>query len=283
MTGKRRIAYSILLCTIGIGIAGLQCSLTPRYYTIQTSKVQEGKDLRILMLSDLHSCIYGKEQSQLLYYVKQEQPDLILLCGDIVDDKYPQDGAKQLFSQITDIAPCYYVSGNHEFWSGNAESIFRMIESYGIRVLRNEGEEIQIQDIPLTICGVDDPASVGGHQKRTYGDRDAYLKTLESFDNVATERFAILLAHRPEYIKEYAKHPFDLTLCGHAHGGQWRIPYLMNGLIAPNQGLFPQYAGGQYTCGQMTEIVGRGLLRDWKPRLFNPPEIVVVDIHGIRA
>lgn len=283
MTGKRRIAYSILLCTIGIGIAGLQCSLTPRYYNIQTSKIQEGKDLRILMLSDLHSGIYGKEQGQLLYFVKREQPDLILLCGDIVDDKYPQDGAKQLLSQITDIAPCYYVSGNHEFWSGNAESIFRMIESYGIRVLRNEGEEIQIQDIPLTICGVDDPASVGGHQKRTYGDRDAYLKTLESFDNVATERFAILLAHRPEYIKEYAKHPFDLTLCGHAHGGQWRIPYLMNGLIAPNQGLFPSYAGGQYTCGQMTEIVGRGLLRDWKPRLFNPPEIVVVDIHGIRA
>ena len=79
---------------------------------------------------------------------------------------------------------------------------------------------------------------------------------------------------------EYAKYPFDLVLCGHAHGGQWRIPYLLNGLIAPNQGLFPKYAGGQYICGSMTEIVGRGLARDWKPRLFNPPEIVVVEVRG---
>lgn len=281
MTRKKRIAYSLLLCAIGVGIAGLQCGLTPRHYNIQTSKVPEGKNLRILMLSDLHSCIYGKEQSQLLHFVKREQPDLILLCGDIVDDKYPQDGAKQLFSKIIDIAPCYYVSGNHEFWSGKAESIFRMIESYGIRVLRNESEEILIKNIPLTICGVDDPASVGGRQKRTYGDRNTYVKTLESFGDLPQDRFTILLAHRPEYINEYAKHSFDLTLCGHAHGGQWRIPYLMNGLIAPNQGWFPQYAGGQYICGQMTEIVGRGLLRDWKPRLFNPPEIVVVDIREI--
>lgn len=96
------------------------------------------------------------------------------------------------------------------------------------------------------------------------------------------DSFNILLAHRPEYIEEYGQYPFDLVLSGHAHGGQWRIPYLMNGLIAPNQGWFPKYAGGLYRHGDMTEIVGRGLLLDWKPRLFNPPEIVVVDIESQR-
>lgn len=283
MNMKKRAVCATILCAVGVGIAGLQCGLTSRHYYIQTEKIEQGKGLRLLMLSDLHSCLYGDSQSRLLYHVTVEQPDLILLCGDIVDDKQSQDNARALLSQLTAIAPCYYVSGNHEFWSENPEQIFHMIEGYGIRVLRNTRESITVQDIDLTLCGVDDPAANGTHQVHSYGDTETYLEILRQFDDLPDDRFTVLLAHRPEYIKEYAKHPFDLTLCGHAHGGQWRIPYLMNGLIAPNQGWFPQYAGGQYQCGKMTEIIGRGLLLDWKPRLFNPPEIVVVDVKGNTA
>lgn len=279
---KKRAVCAAVLCAVGMGIAGLQCGLESRYYVIRTDKIARGKGLRLLMLSDLHSCPFGENQSRLLFHVRMEQPDLILLCGDIVDDQRPQDHAKALLSQLTAIAPCYYVAGNHEFWSEDPAAIFRMIEGYGICVLRNMWKTITVQGIELTVCGVDDPAGNGTGEVHHYGDPAKYQENLHRFDEVPVDCFTVLLAHRPEYMREYAKHPFDLTLCGHAHGGQWRIPYLMNGLIAPNQGWFPQYAGGQYHCGKMTEIVGRGLMLDWKPRLFNPPEIVVVDVKGTK-
>lgn len=278
MNTKKRIICALLLCAAGIGIAGLQCGLTVRRYTVQSGKLAAGKRLRIVMLSDLHSYVYGADQSPLLKRVADEQPEVILLCGDIVDDKEPQQGAQMLLENIADIAPCYYVSGNHEFWSEDTESIFDMVQSYGIHVLRNAREEITVDGVRYTICGVDDPAGSGDRQPRSYGSREAHQKALSEFSDLPQDSFNILMAHRPEYIAEYARQPFDLVLCGHAHGGQWRIPYLMNGLFAPNQGLFPKYAGGLYCCGDMIEIVGRGLVLDWKPRLFNPPEIVVVDI-----
>ncbi len=278
MNMKKHVVSAAVLCAVGIAIAGLQYGLTIRRYTVQTDKIGEGKALRLVMLSDLHSYTYGSDQSPLLHRVAAEEPDVILLCGDIVDDKKPISGAKLLLQQITNIAPCYYVSGNHEYWSEDAEAIFNLIESYGICVLHNEREEISIAGEQYMICGVDDPAANGTRIRRSYGDRTEYLNTLDSFRDLSEDRFNILLAHRPEYIGEYAEYPFDLVLCGHAHGGQWRIPYLLNGLIAPNQGFFPTYAGGQYRCGDTTAIVGRGLMLDWKPRLFNPPEIVVVDI-----
>ncbi|MGO5095259.1 metallophosphoesterase [Agathobaculum sp. LCP25S3_E8] len=280
MDRRKRWIHAFVLCAIGIGIAGLQCGLVTRNYTLETEKLKEGQGMRLLMLSDLHSCIYGENQCQLMERIIREQPDCILLCGDIVDDKIPRDGAEQLLQQITQIAPCYYVSGNHEFWSGQAEDIFDMIEQYGVHVLRNDQETVTINEVSFILCGVDDPASTGTQQARSYGESEEYRRTLSQFQNLDEKQLCVLLAHRPEYITEYAKYPFDLVLCGHAHGGQWRIPYLLNGLIAPNQGFFPKYAGGQYTCGSMTEIVGRGLARDWKPRLFNPPEIVVVDLSG---
>lgn len=278
MTTQKRLVSAMLLCAVGVAIAGLQCGLTVRQYTVQTDKIGNGKHLRIVMLSDLHSYIYGTDQSPLLHKVVEQQPDIILLCGDIVDDKKPFAGAQMLLQRITDIAPCYYVSGNHEYWGEQPEKVFDMIQSYGIRMLHNEREEVITDGQCYTICGVDDPAASGQRVKRSYGDRSVYLHILNEFSDLSEDTFNILLAHRPEYIDEYAKYPFDLTLCGHAHGGQWRIPYVLNGLIAPNQGFFPRYAGGEYHCGNMTEIVGRGLMLDWKPRLFNPPEIVVVDI-----
>ena len=282
MNNKKRAACAVLLCAAGIGIAGLQCGLTVRQYTIQSNKVPAGKSLRLVMLSDLHSYIYGYDQSSLLQKAADAQPDMILLCGDIVDDKRPLTGATLFLSGVAELAPCYYVSGNHEYWSGDPQGIFSLIESYSIRVLRNEWEEIETAGVRCTIYGVDDPARYGDRQPRSYGDAQSYQHALAAFDNIDRSRLNILLAHRPEYIAEYAQHPFDLTLCGHAHGGQWRIPYLLNGLFAPNQGFFPAYAGGRYSCNGMTEIVSRGLVRNWKPRFFNPPEIVVVDLIHVK-
>ena len=167
MDRRKRWIHAFVLCAIGIGIAGLQCGLVTRNYTLETEKLKEGQGMRLLMLSDLHSCIYGENQCQLMERIIREQPDCILLCGDIVDDKIPRDGAEQLLQQITQIAPCYYVSGNHEFWSGQAEDIFDMIEQYGVHVLRNDQETVTINEVSFILCGVDDPASTGTRQAHT--------------------------------------------------------------------------------------------------------------------
>ena len=202
MDKRKKWIHALLLCAVGIGIAGLQCGLVTRYYTLETDKIKDGQGMRLLMLSDLHSCIYGENQYQLMSRIIREQPDCILLCGDIVDDKTPRDGAKQLLQQITKIAPCYYVSGNHEFWSSQADEIFDMIEIYGVQVLRNKQETVTINDISFTLCGVDDPAATGTQRAGSYGEAEAYQQTLAQFQDLDAEQLCVLLAHRPEYIDE---------------------------------------------------------------------------------
>lgn len=156
MNTKKRIACALLLCAAGIGMAGLQCSLAIRRYTVvHSGKVAAGRQLRIVMLSDLHSYVYGANQSPLLKRVAAERPDVILLCGDIVDDKEPQQGAQMLLEHIADIASCYYVSGNHEFWSDDPEGIFDMVQSCGIHVLRDTRKEITVDGVHYMICGVE--------------------------------------------------------------------------------------------------------------------------------
>ena len=95
--------------------------------------------------------------------------------------------------------------------------------------------------------------------------------------------FSLLLAHRPARIQQYLSGGYDLVLCGHAHGGQWRIPGILNGLLAPDEGFFPKYAGGTYRFDETTMIVSRGLARESTrvPRLYNPPELVLVELQPI--
>ena len=110
-------------------------------------------------------------------------------------------------------------------------------------------------------------------------EMEEQLKMAEEMVN--KEYYTILLSHRPEWIETYQKYAFDLVLCGHAHGGQWRTPFLLNGLYAPHQGLFPKYAGGRYDYATGTMIVSRGLARESTPvpRIFNRPELVVVELN----
>ena len=242
-------------------LLALDDRLTVRRYRIETEKVTE--PIRVLVVSDLHSCAYGEDQRELLDAVAAEGPDLVLLPGDIVDDVLPEDNA---WTVLAESWPCCYVTGNHEWWSGEAERICREIEALGIHVLRGESVEITVKGQNLTVFGIDDP--------------DSGEDQLSRFSETVGEGYAILLAHRPERIETYRRYPFDLIVSGHAHGGQWRLPGLINGLYAPNQGLFPAYAGGRYDFGTQVFLVSRGLARESTriPRLFNPPELVAADI-----
>lgn len=128
----------------------------------------------------------------------------------------------------------------------------------------------------LNLCGVSDPQ--GTHYINNVTSVLDQLKNIES--SIKQEYYTILLSHRPELINDYLDYSSDLILSGHAHGGQWRIPFLVNGVFAPGEGTFPEFAGGLYSFEQTSFIVSRGLAREttWVPRIFNRPELVIINI-----
>ncbi len=231
-------------------------------YTFVSRKVS--KKVRIVQISDLHSCSYGKDMKNLINAVDAAEPDIIVLTGDIFDNRTDNKNSDTLLKAIAKKYPCYYVSGNHEYWGNMWDTFSRRAESFGVTVL--QGENVDIDGI--TICGASAKSDIGDSVK-------------VCADNADTDSFNILLAHFPENIDFYRSFgKFDLVLSGHAHGGQWRLPPFINGLYAPGQGLFPKYAGGRYDFDDTTFIVSRGLSRTMEhfPRIFNNPELVVIDI-----
>ena len=240
-------------------------------YPISSDKLSA--PMRFAVIADLHSCRYGPCQKTLIAAVKKENPDAVLFAGDIVDDQIPPDDAYLLFRRLAKAFPCYYVSGNHEFRTGHIDAIKRKLRLFGVTVL--EGDTVALSGGEIALSGVDDPACFSKGS-----DRFGWRRELEHCRRTAKPgAYRILLSHRPERVQAYAKSGADLVVCGHAHGGQVRIPFLLNGLYAPKQGLFPKYAGGYYRLTEKTAmVVSRGLSRIRLPRIFNPPELVVIDL-----
>jgi len=232
-----------------------------------------GSPVRFALVTDLHSCYYGKDQSQLIRMIDKEKPDAILLSGDIFDDRLGQKNARIFIEGVADRYPCFYVTGNHEFWSKKEDEVKEFLSSKGVTVLEGNARNISINGNDIDICGVDDP---------TYMTESEWEERLDGADKESnSENYRILLSHRPEKVEAYKKYDFDLILCGHAHGGQWRIPFTKRGVAAPNQGLLPAYVDGLYELDDGSEmIVSRGLARERMPypRFFNHPEVVIIDI-----
>ncbi|PKM68895.1 MAG: phosphoesterase [Firmicutes bacterium HGW-Firmicutes-2] len=246
-----------------------------RYYKIDGK--QEIHDLKVIHISDLHSSNYGTKQSKLIRMIEEEAPDMIWITGDLMDENRSIQGAVDFLEGIQNECPIYYVSGNHEYWHDDSDLIFDTIRSYGVTILENESVTLNIRDNEITITGVIDPDAT-----LAYTGKEALKRSLRRVKNIdSQEGYRVLLSHRPEHIEVYESYGFDLVVTGHAHGGQVRIPFLINGLYAPNQGWFPKYAGGYYAYKDDTElIVSRGLSYNPRlPRVFNPPEVVVIEWH----
>lgn len=259
------MALILLLICLALLAAAADHRLQTVTYVVSSDQLT--RPVRLAVLTDLHSCRYGREQETLLSAVAALSPDAVLLGGDIVDDKMPEENAWTTVKALAEKYPCAYVTGNHEWWSGEAERMCAQMERLGVRVLRGESIVWTLNDQPVAICGIDDPDS---------GEEQLAAAAA----GVSEKEFTLLLAHRPERIVSYLQYPFDLIISGHAHGGQWRLPGLLNGLYAPNQGLFPQYAGGRYEFEDTVFLVSRGLARESTrvPRFFNRPELVLVEL-----
>ncbi|MCR5418495.1 MAG: metallophosphoesterase [Lachnospiraceae bacterium] len=232
-----------------------------------------GKGVRIVLITDLHSCFYGKDQGWLIRRIDKEQPDLILLGGDIFDDIIGDENAKILAEDLVKKYPCYYVTGNHEYWSNRADEMKRYMDSVGVHVLAGDCETITVNGSALDICGIDDPDELTMKQWEDQIGR--------AFAETDPSHVRILITHRPEKTDIYEKYDFDLIVAGHAHAGQIRIPFINKGVFAPDQGFLAGYVNGAYTLANgSTMVVSRGLARESTPapRFFNHPEIVTIDL-----
>lgn len=268
--GKWIALCSVLLVLVGIFLIGYSPNMKVVYYELESEKMED--TVRIVLISDLHSCRYGEQQRELIDAVAEQAPDLVLLCGDIFDDKIPHDNALLFVEAVAQRYPCYYVSGNHEYYSGEVEEIKQMVRETGTQVLEGDCCRVQVGEQFINICGVDDPTRIGLEEMKR--------QIAQAWEASRQEEYTLLLSHRPELAEIYEDFGFDLVLAGHAHGGQWRIPGIINGIYAPHEGFFPKYAGGEYALGDTVMIVSRGLARESTrmPRMFNPPELVVIDI-----
>lgn len=234
---------------------------------------EDFRDTTIVQVSDFHNSMFGKDQSKILGKMKALKPDLILITGDLIDRRNTKiDVAVSFVKEAIKIAPIYFVSGNHEILSGKYHLLKTKLSDEGVIILDNDSVILKSGQSTLKLAGIIDPGKIEGSGK--------VKKVRESLASIEGESadFSILLAHRPDLLKVYAKYDYDLIFSGHAHGGQFRFPFI-GGLLAPDQGFFPKYDSGLYRLGKTTMIVSRGLGNSLFPfRLFNGPELIVVKL-----
>ncbi len=247
-------------------------SITVNKITFTSEKVPEAFDgYRILHISDLHNKNFGNNQKNLLSKIKQLEPNIIVITGDLIDSNNPDiEIAMDFIKGAIDIAPVCFVSGNHENWSGLYDSLKSQMEEEGVKVLDNQRAEISKGDSSIDIIGLPDYSFVQEHGDNARNLLDSLIES--------DDRLTILLSHRPELFDVYSSAGVDLAFTGHAHGGQFRLPFV-GGLIAPDQGFLPQLTEGIHTNNNTSMVISRGIGNSVIPvRIFNRPELIVVTL-----
>lgn len=264
-----RILPALAILVI-LTLIALDERLILRTYTVVSPKLTA--EVRLAVVTDFHS---SDNADDVVAMVASCAPDAVLMVGDMFDDdtaNRPTERTLSLMRQLSAQYPCYYVSGNHEAWTGEMDALYQQTEEAGVTVLRMSSGVLTVRGQRIALCGIPDP-----YEMVFSGAPDTEEQIRQAMENVDSADFTVLLAHRPELLAKYAQFPLDLVVSGHAHGGQVRIPGVLNGLYAPNQGWFPKLAGGAYTQDGTTLIVSRGLaVRTRLPRIFNRPEVVLV-------
>lgn len=232
---------------------------------------------RILQISDLHNKEFGSKQNKILAKIEKINPDIIVITGDLIDSNNTNiDIAMELINRAINIAPIYYVSGNHEAWSGSYNDLKSKLENSGVVVLDNQKIEVFNDSDSVDIVGLADTSFIKSDWLE-YSDNSETNNLLNMLTEGSTN-FKILLAHRPELFDIYSNSSVNLIFSGHAHGGQFRLPFI-GGLIAPDQGFFPKLTGGIHTNNNTSMIISRGLGNSIIPvRIFNRPELIVVTL-----
>ena len=241
-------------------------------YSLSFANLPESfEGCRIIHISDLHGMSFGRDNRRLAELIREERPDIIAFTGDIAGDGGDLSAVEALLRNIEGLCPSYYVNGNHEWADGCVEEIEALMESYGVRCLSNEIELLYRGEDSIVIVGAEDPN--GRADMMTPWELSLQAGELYS------GKFMLWLAHRNDYIKMYEDIGTDLILCGHAHGGIVRLPFV-GGLLNVNRSFGAEYESGIYSSPHYIMEVSRGLGNSIPiPRLFNRPELVLIELH----
>lgn len=271
------IAICLIVLTVWIVQRNTKLELTE--YNIISSKVPEPfACFEIAQVSDLHNSEFGAGNSDLLALLSEVEPHVIVLTGDLIDSRKTDiEIALDFACKAIQIAPVYYVSGNHEARIPEYAELKMGLTEAGVTVLENQKIQITRNGESITLIGIQDPSFSTDY---LFGDAESVSRqAITSLQN-ESDGFTVLLSHRPELFDVYVDAGVDLVFSGHAHGGQFRLP-VVGGLVAPNQGFFPKYDAGQFIEESTTMIVSRGVGNSIIPfRINNPPEIVVVELKS---
>lgn len=259
------VAACILLSKYGLEVTRLKLGF---------EELPAGFDgFRIVQLSDLHGSRFGENNARLLEAVAAEGPDIIALTGDFLDEGETERELPELEAlvrELSAIAPVYFVSGNHDWASGEAYTLFETLEAAGAVCLRNEHLRLERGGDSIVLAGVDDP-----NGPAEMAEPDEFVASLRQ---EAPDSFVLLLAHRAYWAERYPELDVDLILCGHTHGGIVRLPFV-GGLAASNMGLFPEYDAGLFELPSYTLFISRGLGNSVPlPRFLNTPEVVSIEL-----
>lgn len=273
------VVAGVLLMLLVAWIARENAALEVNTICISSDDIpKDFNGFRIAHISDLHNAEIGEDNADLLKMLCDSDPDIIAITGDLIDSRNTNLKIALDFVRLAvEIAPCYYVTGNHEARIAEYDTFRAELIGMGVTILENKRVFLERADSKITLIGLNDPSFSTDY---LFGESesvmDAQLKDLMGTDT----SYCILLSHRPELFDSYIAHGVDLTLSGHAHGGQFRIPYI-GGMFAPNQGLFPAYDSGRYTKESSTLIVSRGIGNSIIPfRINNPPEIILIELRS---
>lgn len=260
----RRIVPVLILALV-IWLLWANTAIEVNEWTIESADIPEQfGGFRIAQVSDLHNAEFGRDNERLLKLLRESEPDIIVITGDLIDSRNTDLQIALAFAEkAVQIAPCYYVSGNHESRISGWAVLRKGLSDAGVTVLEDRSVTLERSGGTLTLVGLADPDF-----------RGPFVAGLREMSG-QQEGYTILLSHRPEYFELYADCGVDLVFSGHAHGGQVRLPFV-GGLIAPGQGLFPEYDSGLYRQGDTVMLVSRGLGNSIAPlRVNDRPEILV--------
>ena len=276
----RQWIFTAVICLILIAIwivrGNNQIKLTE--YIITSTKVPESFTcFEIAQVSDLHNAELGEENSKLLELLSEVEPHIIVLTGDLIDSRHTDiEIALDFAGKAAQIAPVYYVSGNHEARVPVYEELNMGLTEAGVTVLENQKVQITRNGESITLMGIQDPSFRTDY---LFGDAESISRQAISELQNESEDFTVLLSHRPELFDVYVDTGIDLVFSGHAHGGQFRMPFI-GGLVAPNQGFFPKYDAGRFNEDNTTMIVSSGVGNSIIPfRINNSPEVVVAELR----
>ena len=276
---RRLLKLLVLLALCALFLWWRNHALQTQRFTYASPRLPEGCDgCVIVQLSDLHGAYFGEDNQELLSRVREAGPDYIFLTGDLLDQyrKTPHSYAAALGGALADIAPTYFITGNHEWALPGVRELKRELEEAGVAVLSNEYVLLERNGDRVLLAGIDDPNG--------FDDQKTTEELAQEVREAWGDGFWLLLAHRNNYFeKQYSLLGADLVISGHGHGGLIRLPFT-DGLVSAERRLFPSYTAGFYTANGSDVFVSRGLGNSGPTlRLFNRPEVVVLTLEREKA